>query len=160
MPTNGFSIKPLKNKLLAGEQNATELNPSHLRASFGFQVESFQKATDPFILVAIERLAYLQQEGVAGGADRRFWSMFPLTRVPLWYWLFEPQPPLEFIWHLKSLQEFGCRSSGKNSQFVRIFCGLVVRFGFASQFLLKPNGEGNLWLVVWVDLDLNPWLRG
>ena len=23
---------------------------------------------------------------------RRFWSMFPLTRVPFWYWLFEPQP--------------------------------------------------------------------
>ena len=25
---------------------------------------------------------------------RRFWSMFPLTRVPFWYRLFEPQPSL------------------------------------------------------------------
>ena len=23
---------------------------------------------------------------------RRFWSMFPLTRVPFWYRFFEPQP--------------------------------------------------------------------
>ena len=26
---------------------------------------------------------------------RRFWSMFPLTRVPVWYRLFEPQPNRE-----------------------------------------------------------------
>ena len=24
--------------------------------------------------------------------DRRFWSMFPLTRVPLWFLIFEPHP--------------------------------------------------------------------
>ena len=24
--------------------------------------------------------------------DRRFWSMFPLTRVPFWYRFFDPQP--------------------------------------------------------------------
>ena len=29
----------------------------------------------------------IKQEGL-----RRFWSMFPLTRVPLWYRFFEPQP--------------------------------------------------------------------
>ena len=29
----------------------------------------------------------IKQEGV-----RRFWSMFPLTRVPFWYRFFEPQP--------------------------------------------------------------------
>ena len=29
----------------------------------------------------------IQQEGL-----RRFWSMFPLTRVPFWYRFFEPQP--------------------------------------------------------------------
>ena len=26
------------------------------------------------------------------GGLRRFWSMFPLTRVPFWYRFFEPQP--------------------------------------------------------------------
>ena len=45
-------------------------------------------------------VAQIKQEGL-----RRFWSKFPLTRVPFWYWLFE------LIWHLKSLQEFGCRST-------------------------------------------------
>ena len=29
----------------------------------------------------------IKQEGL-----RRFWSMFPLTRVPFWYRFFEPQP--------------------------------------------------------------------
>ena len=29
----------------------------------------------------------MKQEGVRG-----FWSMFPLTRVPFWYWFFELQP--------------------------------------------------------------------
>ena len=29
----------------------------------------------------------MKQEGL-----RRFWSMFPLTRVPCWYRFFEPQP--------------------------------------------------------------------
>ena len=29
----------------------------------------------------------IKQEGL-----RRFWSMFPLTRVPFWHQLFEPQP--------------------------------------------------------------------
>ena len=29
----------------------------------------------------------IKQDGL-----RRFWSMFPLTRVPFWYRLFEPQP--------------------------------------------------------------------
>ena len=29
----------------------------------------------------------MKQEGL-----RRFWSMFPLTRVPFWYRFFEPQP--------------------------------------------------------------------
>ena len=29
----------------------------------------------------------IKQEGL-----RRFWSMCPLTRVPFWYWFFEPQP--------------------------------------------------------------------
>ena len=28
---------------------------------------------------------------------RRFWSMFPLTRVPFWYWFFEPQPCVFFV---------------------------------------------------------------
>ena len=27
-----------------------------------------------------------------GGANRRFWSMFPLAGVPFWYRFFEPQP--------------------------------------------------------------------
>ena len=26
------------------------------------------------------------------GANRRFWAMFPLTRVPVWYRFVEPQP--------------------------------------------------------------------
>ena len=32
-----------------------------------------------------------------GGANRGFWSMFPLTKVPFWYWFFEPQPNLSAI---------------------------------------------------------------
>ena len=31
-----------------------------------------------------------------GGANRGFWSMFPLTRVPFWYRFFEPQPFCSF----------------------------------------------------------------
>ena len=33
----------------------------------------------------------IKQEGL-----RRFWSMFPLTRVPCWYRFFEPQPHVPF----------------------------------------------------------------
>ena len=32
------------------------------------------------------------QNETIGGANRRFWSMFPLTRVPFWHGFFEPQP--------------------------------------------------------------------
>ena len=33
----------------------------------------------------------IKQEGLRG-----FWSMFPLTKVPFWYWFFEPQPLVKF----------------------------------------------------------------
>ena len=35
-------------------------------------------------------MAVAQNE--TGGANRGFWSMFPLTRVPCWYRFFKPQP--------------------------------------------------------------------
>ena len=31
-------------------------------------------------------------QNLVGGANRRFWSMFPLTRVLFWHRFFEPQP--------------------------------------------------------------------
>ena len=37
--------------------------------------------------IGIWVLLRIKQEGL-----RRFWSVFPLTRVPLWYRFFEPQP--------------------------------------------------------------------
>ena len=39
-----------------------------------------------------------------GGANRRFWSMFPLTRVPFWYRLFEPQPSV-FQHHVRFAEQ-------------------------------------------------------
>ena len=39
-----------------------------------------------------------KQEGqTTGGANRRFSSMFPLTRVPVWHRFFEPQPGSENV---------------------------------------------------------------
>ena len=35
----------------------------------------------------------IKQEGL-----RRFWSMFPLTRVPFWYRSFEPLPMKSTVW--------------------------------------------------------------
>ena len=41
------------------------------------------------------RMGVAQNETI-GGANRRFWSMFPLTKVPFRYRFFEPQPHVCF----------------------------------------------------------------
>ena len=43
----------------------------------------------------------INQEGL-----RRFWSMFPLTRVPFWYRFFEPQPCVRIVDIADFLQAF------------------------------------------------------
>ena len=40
----------------------------------------------------VERWVWLK---ITEEGQRRFWSMFPLTRVPFWYQFFEPQPGVD-----------------------------------------------------------------
>ena len=49
MPTKGFSIKPLKNKLLEGEQKATEKTGAHHQ-----RARSTQILSGPFLKVCAE----------------------------------------------------------------------------------------------------------
>ena len=42
--------------------------------------------------MSLRRWLKIKQEGL-----RRFWSMFPLSRVPFWYWFFEPQPTVGIV---------------------------------------------------------------
>ena len=44
---------------------------------------------EPWTIAVSQKWVWLKikQEGL-----RRFWSMFPLTRVPFWHRIFEPQP--------------------------------------------------------------------
>ena len=42
---------------------------------------------------------------------RRFWSMCPLTSVPVWYWFFEPQPNQDPVASCASAQSHPCVAS-------------------------------------------------
>ena len=98
----------------------------------------------------------IKQEGL-----RRFWSMLPLTRVPFWYRLFEPQPQLyttrpewSSCWRHKSQSIlgslYGMQVDGRNPlrtvwaipTFLEIRKSHLVRTRFGSSTLTCEMGFG------------------
>ena len=60
MPTNGFSIKPLKVKLLAGEQKATEFRPPAGQGSGGVWHDTGTETHAPEIQKSSQRILPFQ----------------------------------------------------------------------------------------------------
>ena len=75
----------------------------------------------------------IKQEGL-----RRFWSMFPLNRVPFWYRFLEPQPCVVLYEQLTLI--FACVSSEdtvfqvvEHSFCTYFFLEILIRFGAFAQ---------------------------